>query len=249
MDLKLGDTRLIIDTCKANGLLRNQAAYVLATAWHETAHTMKPIAEMGSQKYLKSKPYWPFIGRGYVQLTWEANYKKASDELGLPLLLSNPPKSYFVGNPEELLNPKYAAPILVIGMAEGWFTGKKLSTYITLGKSDFQGARRIINGTDKAALIAGYAEKYDDLLKAEGYGEAPTIKPSVAKDLPAEPAQNATVTTVDGPKKDETTVIIAKTPQAPPAPPAMPSSKTGFMALGALLLTLIAGAARYFFGG
>lgn len=76
-----------------------------------------------------------------------------------------------------------------------------------------------------------------------------TVQPSVADSLPAAPAQNATVTTVDGPKKDETTVIIAKTPQAPPASPGVPTSKTGFLALGALVLTLIAGAVRYFFGG
>ena len=33
MDLNLGDTRLIIAECHAQGLLRNQAAYVLATTF------------------------------------------------------------------------------------------------------------------------------------------------------------------------------------------------------------------------
>jgi len=75
------------------------------------------------------------------------------------------------------------------------------------------------------------------------------VQPTVAESLPATPASNATVTIADGPKKDETTVIIAKTPQAPPASPGVPTSKTGFLALGALILTLIAGAVRYFFGG
>ena len=40
MDLKLGHTQLIIDTAKEYGLLRNQLAYVLATAYWETARTM-----------------------------------------------------------------------------------------------------------------------------------------------------------------------------------------------------------------
>lgn len=243
MDLKLGDTRLIINACKAKGVLRNQCAYVLATAYHETAHTMKPIAELGSQKYLKSKKYWPFIGRGYVQITWEANYKKAGGKLGVD----------FVKNPDLLLQAKYAAPILVIGMLEGWFTGKGLDTYITLSKSDFLGARRIINGTDKAALIAGYAKQYDNLLQAEAYGVTPVptakpVTPAIVKDLPATPAENATVTTVDGPKKDETTVIITKTPQAPPASPGLPTSKTGFMAIGAIIIAIVTGAIK-FFGG
>lgn len=78
---------------------------------------------------------------------------------------------------------------------------------------------------------------------------ATAIAPDVAKELPASPASNATVVTVDGPKQDETTVVIAKTPQAPPAPAAPPSSKTGIIALGALIMTLLAGVARYVFGG
>ena len=67
--------------------------------------------------------------------------------------------------------------------------GKTLADYITLTKSDFHGARRIVNGTDKADLIAGYAVKFDALLKAEGYGAA---KPADApKPPPREPAPQA----------------------------------------------------------
>jgi predicted chitinase len=174
MDLTTGDTRRIINACREHGLLRNEAAYVLATAWHETAHTMKPVREYGGETYLKKKKYYPYVGMGYVQLTWLENYKKASQKLGVD----------FVASPKLLLKPEHAIPILITGMDEGWFTGKKLSDYITLTKSDFVGARRIINGTDKAALIAGYAKEYDALLKAEGYGEeepptpAPPIPPS-----------------------------------------------------------------------
>ncbi|TPM39570.1 hypothetical protein [Mesorhizobium sp. B2-3-4] len=223
MDLKTGDTRLIIDTCKARGLLRNQCAYVLATTYHETAHTMKPITEIGSPKYLQSKPYWPFIGRGYVQITWEANYKKASDELGMPLLTSLPPKPYFVGHPNALLDPQYAAPVLVIGMQEGWFAGDKigrhkLSRYMTLDKSDFKGARRVINGTDKAALIAGYAKEYDALLLDDGYGvsvpqpvpPAP-VQPSPAPVAPAAPPASS-------PEPASAPPVITQQPSTPKAP-------------------------------
>lgn len=167
MDLNLGDTRFIIDTCKKAGLLRNQTAYVLATAFHETAHTMKPVREYGGEKYLKSKAYYPYVGMGYVQLTWRANYEKAGKELGVD----------FVKNPKLLLKPEHAAPILVTGMKQGWFTGKKLSDYITLSKSDFTGARRIINGTDKAKLIADIAIRYNGLLMVDGYGVEPEPAP------------------------------------------------------------------------
>ncbi len=160
MNMHLGDTRLLIEAGRARGLLRNQMAYVLATAYHETAHTMKPIIEKGGEKYLRSKKYYPFFGRGYVQITWRENYVKAGKALG----------DDFVKNPALLLKPDYAAPILIVGMVEGWFTGKKLSDYITLQKSDFRNARRIVNGTDRADLIAGHAKDYDKALLAEGYG-------------------------------------------------------------------------------
>ena len=52
-------------------------AYMLATTYHETATRMWPIREYGSENYLKSKPYYPYFGRGFVQLTWEENYRNA----------------------------------------------------------------------------------------------------------------------------------------------------------------------------
>lgn len=159
MNLNLGYTQELIKACKAAKLLRNQAAYVLATSYHETAHTMKPVIEaywLSEEWRKKNLRYYPWYGRGFVQITWEANYKRAEKELG----------AAFTKDPNLALRADLAAKIAVIGMIEGWFTGKKLSDYMTLQKSDFVGARRIINGTDKAAIIAGYASEYDNDLKA-----------------------------------------------------------------------------------
>ncbi|MFK0639809.1 MULTISPECIES: hypothetical protein [unclassified Ochrobactrum] len=97
---------------------------------------------------------------GTFRITWHQNYERASKELGVD----------FVREPKLLLKAEYAAPIIIAGMMEGWFTGKRLSNYITLQKSDFKNARRIVNGTDKAELIAGYAKQYDKALLSEGYG-------------------------------------------------------------------------------
>lgn len=118
---------------------------------------------------------------GYVQLTWRENYEKAGKKLGAD----------FVSNPKLLLEPRYAAPILVTGMKEGWFTGKRLDQYITISRSDFTGARRIVNGTDKAGEIAKLARDYDAALLAEGYGvDAPAKPGSPAK--PIEPSTDKT---------------------------------------------------------
>lgn len=169
MDLNLGHTQLIIKTGKEYGLLRNQMAYVLATAYWETARTMKPVREafwLSESWRRKNLRYFPWYGRGFVQLTWEANYIKAGKELGLDLTT----------NPDKVMEPVVSAKILVHGSAKGWFTRKKLSDYITLKKSDFVGARGIINGTDKAREIAKIAREYDADLKAIGYGTEQTAK-------------------------------------------------------------------------
>jgi hypothetical protein len=68
------------------------------------------------------------------------------------------------------MEPSISAKILVRGSKQGWFTGKRLDDYITLQRSNFIGARRIINGTDKAVAIAKIAKSYDKALLAKGYG-------------------------------------------------------------------------------
>jgi predicted chitinase len=163
MDLTLGYTRKLIDASKARGLLRNQTAYLLATSFWETAHTMKPVVEaywLSEDWRRRNLRYYPWHGRGFVQLTWKANYQRAQDELGVP----------FTQNPDLALDPDNAANIAVLGMQEGWFTKFKLADFIDLQHSDFVRARQIINRMDKAQQIATLAEHYDDDLKAEWVG-------------------------------------------------------------------------------
>jgi hypothetical protein len=65
-----------------------------------------------------------------------------------------------VNNPEKALDIDIAAQVRLIGMIRGIFTGKKLSDYFSPAIEDWVNARRIVNGTDKANLIAGYAKQY-----------------------------------------------------------------------------------------
>jgi predicted chitinase len=126
-----------------------QQSYVLATIKHETADTFEPIKERGSLKYLKGKSYYPFIGRGYVQITWKNNYETFGKLLGIDL----------VGNMDLALNPEYAWKICEIGMSRGLFTGKKLNDYFNDEISDWYNARRIINRLDRAIEISELAQK------------------------------------------------------------------------------------------
>lgn len=152
-------------------------AYGIATVFHETARTMMPITEYGPRSYFdKYEPGtkigknlgntqkgdgWRYRGRGYVQITGRANYKKLGDKLGVDL----------VGDPELALNPEIASQIMRIGVSEGLFTGKKFSDYLDSRPPDYRNARRVINGLDKADLIADYARAFERALKKAGYDQ------------------------------------------------------------------------------
>lgn len=139
----------------------DELAYLLATAKWETAHKMQPVTEMGSQSYLRGKAYWPWIGRGLVQITWKRNYEK-----------------YGITKPAQALEWPTALHVIFHGMIHGTFTGKKLSDYIGPGRRDYVGARRIINGTDKAKQIALIAEGFREaLVQAREAGDVPEDEP------------------------------------------------------------------------
>ncbi len=99
-----------------------------------------------------------YFGRGYVQLTWWVNYAKVGCHLGLgfDLLL----------NPDLALQPELAFVIMSSCMLTGkaFANGKKFSDYFTDDKSDYKGARAMVNGTDHAADIAKIAQLFEEVL-------------------------------------------------------------------------------------
>jgi putative chitinase len=164
-------------------------AYPLATTLHETASTMWPIVEYGKgsgQPYGVIDPetnqgYW---GRGYVQLTWRDNYRKATKELGLK------GDADLEWHADMALDPQIAADVMFLGMKEGWFRassdGKRqtLSRWFNDTVDDAFQAREIING-DKTKvpswsngvsignLIAGYHKKFLAALEASSVAPVP----------------------------------------------------------------------------
>lgn len=157
-------------------------AYILATAYHETAGTMQPIREIGGFGYFTrmyditgTRPSLArrngnthvgdgikYFGRGLVQITWRGNYERIGKLIHVDL----------VNNPDLALAMDVATTILVDGMVNGWFTGASLSRipsdrYAT--RDEFVKGRAIINGTDRADKIAGYAVEFQAYLKAAGH--------------------------------------------------------------------------------
>lgn len=146
-----------------NRLSLYQWSYVFATTFHETNAMFLPVKEaywLSEDWRRKNLRYFPFYGRGYVQITWKDNYAKFSKQLN----------EDFVKNPDLVMVPKYAFKIMIDGFINGSFTGKKITDYIYIDKKtgkevqNYKGARRCINGSDKAELIASYAVKFESIL-------------------------------------------------------------------------------------
>ncbi|HHY0551844.1 TPA: peptidoglycan-binding protein [Vibrio parahaemolyticus] len=142
--------------------------YALATTYHETAFTMESIEEYGKGE---GRPYGEphevtgqtYYGRSYPQMTWYDNYLKAQGLVYNKELKVG--EVDFLYHPELVLEPFYGTQVTIFGMLNGWFTGKKLSDYwLSDGSYDYVNARRIINGTDKAQTIAGYAREIESAM-------------------------------------------------------------------------------------
>ncbi len=144
------------------------AAYFLATVKHECADTWQPISERGTDAYFSryegraalgnTEPGdgLRFKGRGYVQITGRANYERFG----------------IADTPTSALDPDVSYGIAKRGMLEGLFTGKKLSDY-----PDYLNKRRAINGTDRAEMIAGYARKFEGILRTSAVHEDAHVGP------------------------------------------------------------------------
>ncbi|WP_420028790.1 hypothetical protein [Metarhizobium album] len=156
-------------------------AYVLATVYHETARTMQPVRETladsderavaileeafakGRLSWVKT-PYWrpdedgkSWLGRGFVQLTHRRNYAAMSDITGIDL----------VAAPERAMETETALSILFEGMRRGSFTGHKLADYFNASTEDWAGARKIVNGMDRAEQIGGYGRLFHAALRGD----------------------------------------------------------------------------------
>lgn len=149
---------------KKRGVSVPVMAYILATAFHETARTMQAIEEYGRGK---GRPYGrkdkatghAYYGRGHVQLTWKENYEKMGARLGVDL----------VGDPALALSLPVSVQVIFEGMLNGMFTGRKVGDYISDKAKDYRNARRVVNGTDRADTIAGYARDFEAALHAAGW--------------------------------------------------------------------------------
>ena len=153
---KWGKTRFSDEWIDANLAFKNNSkgkSVVVADDWDAVANRAYS-GKIGNGDEASGDGY-EYRGRGFVQLTGRDNYEKFGVLIGEDLL----------SNPDRVLDADLAARIIAYGMANGTFTGKRLSDYLTLDKEDYTNARRIINGTDKASTFATYATGYESIIQ------------------------------------------------------------------------------------
>lgn len=130
-------------------LLKSQFAAILGNCTWETGREMQPISEKGGPRYLRSKTYWPWIGEGLIQVTWQQNAMK-----------------FGAKEPGDLLQWPIALDALFRGCLAGMFTGKKISDFVNSTKTDFFNCREVVNGLDRAHEVAALCVSYYKALEA-----------------------------------------------------------------------------------
>jgi hypothetical protein len=107
-------------------------AGVIGTIAVETASTFLPVREAYwlSETWRKAHlRYYPWYGRGYIQLTWEANYANYGQAAGVDL----------ISNPDRAMDPDVAARVL----AEFFV---KSGAAAAAGRHDWTECRRLVQG-------------------------------------------------------------------------------------------------------
>lgn len=151
---------LIVRTALEYGISdQRQIAYMLASAQHDSDQ-FRTAREYGGPRQAIVRGYGGgrnYFDRGYVQVTHDHRYAAMDRALELG--------GGVIANPDVVAtDPHIGAQSLVVGMMRGLFTGKSLHSYVGGQQSDYVNARRTVNGTDKAALIAGYALSWEKKL-------------------------------------------------------------------------------------
>lgn len=159
------------------------ALYAFATINVETS-TFKPIPEWGRGEGRYRTPKGDYYGRGFIQLTWESNYWKAGNAIGVDL----------IRNPDLALNPEVAANIFAWFLTAG---NHEQRIRDALDAGDLGAARAVVNGGTNG--LQGFSEAYNKGLEVVQplAPPPPVVVPAPAPVLVPVPVVPAAPTTPD----------------------------------------------------
>lgn len=150
------NVELLVRTALEYGITdQRQIAYILATAQHESDNFRATREYEGRNQavrlgYSGGAEYY---GRGYVQVTHDHRYDAMAQALNDPRIRQDPDivaRDAVVGSRTT-----------VVGMVRGLYTGVGIDQFINDNRTDYIGARAVVNGNDQASRIAGYAREWE----------------------------------------------------------------------------------------
>jgi hypothetical protein len=161
--IKLGNYTFPPDGTKGDELAASIIRYCYSIGLKDNSHIASILGNITIETVMgvyteeiggANTRYAPYYGRGLIQITWRDNYSRFGAYF----------KQDFVNNVNLVKQLRWAIPIAVGGMTGingcPTFTGKKLSDYGSGANFDFVNARRTVNGTDKAQLVASESRKW-----------------------------------------------------------------------------------------
>lgn len=229
-------------------------AYILASVFHETGQRMVPVREgfrdtdekarqhvrnmflsgRVSSDYAAPVNGISYFGRGRIQVTHFANYQKLMRRFNKD----------FVGDPNLLLDSAIDAEVAVVGHVEGLWTRFKLDDFISGPRCDYAGARQIVNGHDKAELIATYASRFESAIRTAmiaapvaGSASDEVSKPAASSEIPGGEKPMSAANDEMKAKMDQILAILGGilAPKSPdPAPDGEPNDETNSERLKAI---------------
>lgn len=182
-----------------------------------------------------------YAGRGDVQLTGETNYERSEAALRreypelvadferrtgrvFDLTVGDQPGDH--RDPDNAADPAIAYAIMSFGMRTGLFTSKKLVDFTTPDDFDELRARKIINGMDKADLIASYYAPILRILRASLIDDDDMLSISEIEQLtesigPVSTEQEPAGSTTGLPEQPATNTVEEPEPEAVAGPGAV----------------------------
>lgn len=143
----------------------NTCRAAIATIAIETAHRFLPVREAfwlddqygyeWAEQWRKDNlRYWPYYGRGYIQLTWQSNYEYYGWRVGHPELVTFPDKALLSSISAELFGVYFQETgVSAAAQREDWYECRRLVQGAYAG---IEGFLEVVNGLELSKLDTPY---------------------------------------------------------------------------------------------
>ena len=144
-------------TCRLNSTNSIQVAGLPSKSFGAFGGLEGTRLDAQTERWRRKLSYYPYYGRGYVQLTHLAGYARYT-RAAVDLIY----------DPDLVMQGDIALGMLINGMKMGAF-GHRLDQHLNETKTDFVKARQVVNAMDHAQEVANLAQGWLNKLSTAVY--------------------------------------------------------------------------------